>query len=146
MEIVKTKIEDETIGRFIDGMQGMFVKMQEIDNRCMQAAKDISKREFILLVLIGKSSGMIMREVADHLQIPMSTATGIVDKLVEKDYLRRQYSPEDRRIVKVELSSAGKEVYQLVNDSMYIFSKTTLCKFSEEDQEKFIFCLKTVAE
>jgi len=145
MKTKKIEIEDKKIERFIDGMQGMFVKMQEIDNRCMKVAKDVSKREFVLLVLIGKSEGMIMREVADHLQIPMSTATGIVDKLVEKDYLSRQYSTEDRRIVKVELSHAGRKVYQLMNESMYVFCKTTLEKFSDQDQEKFISFLVTAS-
>lgn len=140
------KIETEKTERFIDGLQSMLLKMQEIDNRCMQTSKDISKREFVLVVMVAKNGEMIMREVADHLQIPMSTATGIVDKLVEKDYLKRQYSPEDRRIIKIELSKAGKETYKLMSESMCVFGETILKKFSEEDQEKFISCLLTAGE
>lgn len=146
MEVVRKDVELDKIERFIDGMQGMMLKMQEIDNRCMESAKDITKREFVLVILIGRNGEMIMREIADYLQIPMSTATGIVDKLVEKDYLQRNYSAEDRRIVKVDLSKAGKEVYKLMSESMFVFCEATLCKFSEEDQEKFISCLATAAK
>lgn len=146
MENVKKGIEVEKIERFSDALQGMMLKMQEIDNRCMESAKDITKREFVLVILIGRNGEMIMREIADYLQIPMSTATGIVDKLVEKDYLLRNYSAEDRRIVKVDLSKAGKEVYKLMSESMFVFCEATLCKFSEDDQEKFINCLTTVSK
>lgn len=146
MDKMNKEIAAEKIERFMDSLQGMFLKMQEIDNRCMEAAKDISKREFVLVVLVGKNGEMIMREIADHLSIPMSTATGIVDKLVEKDYLQRNHSSEDRRIVKVDLSSAGKEVFKLMNESMHVFCETTLCKFSDDEQEQFVSYLTTASQ
>lgn len=146
MEQVNQDLGTEKIERFADALQNMMLKMQEIDNRCMESAKDISKREFVLVILIGKKGEMIMREIADHLQIPMSTATGIVDKLVEKDYLQRNYSSEDRRIVKVGLSNAGSSVYKLMSESMFVFCQATLCKFSNEEQEQFISCLNTAGK
>jgi DNA-binding MarR family transcriptional regulator len=135
---VSKDIDTGKIERFIEGLQGMLLKMQEIDNRCLQTSKDISKREFVLVVLIGKMGEMIMSEIADYLQIPMSTATGVVDKLVEKDYVERRFSQEDRRIIKIGLSKAGKNVFNLMSESMMVFGKSTLCKFSDEEQENFI--------
>ena len=123
---------------FIMGLESLILGMQQVDASCLEAYKDVSKKEYTLLVMIGKSESMIMREVADFLQIPVSTATGIIDKLIEKGYVVREYSPEDRRIVIVRLSDEGKSIYLTLKEKLYCYGKALLQEFDDEERSLFI--------
>lgn len=130
--------EKNMIMRFITSMENLILGMQQVDASCMEAYRDVTKREYALLVMMGKADAMIMREVADFLQVPVSTATGIIDKLIDKGYVIREYSPEDRRIIKVKLSEEGKSIYLTLKDKLYFFGKSLLQFFSEDEKETFV--------
>ena len=120
----------------------MLMKMQEVDNTCIEVSKDVSKREFGLIVLLGRHNSLIMKEVSDFMKVPMSTATGIVDKLVSKGYLMRFYSEEDRRVVRIGLSKYGKELFLLMEQMMAFFGQHVLDGFTSEEREQFIFLME----
>ncbi|MFY0654783.1 MAG: MarR family transcriptional regulator [Cyclobacteriaceae bacterium] len=137
-------VEEEKIVRFTEALEMMMMKMQEVDNTCIEVTKDISKRDFSIIVFVGKKEEVIMREIAEYLQIPVSTTTGIVDKLVENGYLSRFHSSTDRRIIKVELSSSGKKSFNLLKTSLYNMANTVLGDLTIEEREQFIGLLEKV--
>jgi DNA-binding MarR family transcriptional regulator len=49
-------------------------------------------------------------EVARHLGITSSTATGLVERLADGGYIRRTHSTEDRRQVLLELKPKGRRM------------------------------------
>lgn len=75
---------------------------------------DVTMPQFKALVLVyGSESGsQRMGHLAASLGVAMSTATGIVDRLVEQGLLVRQEDPEDRRLVVVRLSERGRETIE----------------------------------
>jgi len=137
--------EKEIVDRFIAGMQGIMLGMQKVDNSCMEAFGAISKRDFTLCVMLGQEESMIMREVSEFLGVPMSTATGIVDKLIERGLLVRHYSPEDRRIVMVALSEEGKSIYKMLQESMFRFGCTCLNAFDDQEKETLVSLMEKAA-
>ncbi len=66
-----------------------------------------SKSEIFAMLLIDKRSEITMTELAEYIHAPMSTATGIIDRLVKNGYIKRERSEEDRRIVVLKLSEKG---------------------------------------
>ncbi len=63
-----------------------------------------------LVLTYGAPEGrMRMGQIAQALGVAMSTATGIVERLVEQGFLLREMDPEDRRSVAVRLTSLGRE-------------------------------------
>lgn len=137
--------DQKIVHQFITALQDMMLGMQQIDSSCMEAYKDVSKREFTLLVTLGKTGAMIMREVASLLGIPMSTATGTIDKLIDKGYVVRKNSMEDRRLILIRLSDEGQAIYQMLQDRMSQFGKHILRAFSPEDQLNFVTYLERAA-
>ena len=85
---------------------------------------------------------VVNKEVSDFMKVPMSTATGIVDKLVSKGYLMRFYSEEDRRIVRIGLSKFGQELYDLLEKLMHYFGQHILEGFTSEERDQFIFLME----
>ena len=59
-------------------------------------------KEFQVVIYVCEQETVMMSEIAEKMKIPMSTATGIVDKLVAKNYLQRKLSPSERSIVLIE--------------------------------------------
>jgi DNA-binding MarR family transcriptional regulator len=70
----------------------------------------ISRLELLALLFIDRTGIMTMSSLAQAMTAPMSTVTGIVDRLVKKGLLGRGGSPEDRRIVTVSLTEAGQSL------------------------------------
>ncbi len=138
--------EKDRVERFIHGLEGLMLGMQRVDSTCMEAFGSISKREFGLCIMLGKEKKMIMREVAEFLQVPMSTATGIVDKLIEKGLVNRDYSPEDRRIVMVELSAQGCDIYDMLKEKLFQYGRSVLEEFEPHERDQFIDFMVRAAE
>ena len=66
----------------------------------------------LVLSILEQSSRMTMSVLADSASIPLSTATGIVDRLVEDELVTRRRAKEDRRLVVVELTERGRKLVQ----------------------------------
>lgn len=136
--------KNDKVNRLIEAMQRLILKMQEVDNTCLTLTQDVSKKELALISFIGRQKEVIMTEASDYLEVPMSTATGVVDKLVNKGYLVRHHSQEDRRIVKVGCSAYGKETCNLVQKMVMKMGKTILNDLSDKDQDNLVGLLEKV--
>jgi DNA-binding MarR family transcriptional regulator len=66
----------------------------------------------ILILLAQSEKPMTMRELGAELNVPMSTATRIVDWLVRGGMVERVNDPNDRRVVRVSMSKSGSELYK----------------------------------
>jgi len=145
VEVEVMAVVENKISRFTSALEKMLMKMQEVDNSCVELTKDISKRDFSIIVLVGKREEVIMREIAEFLNIPMSTCTGVVDKLVDKGHLVRFHSDEDRRIIKVSLSKSGRNSFHLLESGLFKLGNTMLGDLSASEQENLIGLLEKVA-
>jgi DNA-binding MarR family transcriptional regulator len=73
-----------------------------------------SKSEIFAMLLIDKRKEITMTELAEYIHSPMSTATGIIDRLVKSGYIKRERSDQDRRIVVLKLAEKGlQEIMRL---------------------------------
>ena len=112
------------------------LKVQETDQSCAEIAglNEISKYDLALVGLIGKKGEVIMREIAEYLDVPFSTATGVVDKLVKKKILKRVNSEIDRRTVKVGLTSKkGVEIFRQFIAFRHRLGEVVLANMDERD-------------
>ena len=70
----------------------------------------LSQFELMALTLSDRPQPVTMGGLAQGMSVPVSTATGIVDRLVKKGLLERGRNDDDRRVVTVCLSAGGKDV------------------------------------
>ena len=139
-------MKKESIVRLGEAFERLIIKMQEVDNFCVELTKDISHMDLSLIGFIGRNGEVIMRQVAEHCDVPLSTATWCVDKLVEKKYLHRFHSQEDRRIVKVALTKKGIGLFQLFQKKKLEMAQRMLENISPDKQEFLIEVLEQVAQ
>src|SRR5579863_5098094 len=86
------------------------------------------------VVFSRQSMPLTMGDLSRILGMPFSTTTRMVDWLVNNSYMQRLPDPEDRRMVRVELTVAGKELYEIMNDLLLERAEQLLHDFSLEER------------
>ena len=72
----------------------------------------ISALDMEILQLVVVEGPKKMKEIGDHFQIKLSTLTSIIDKIERNRLVKRVNSRHDRRVVFLEASPKGKQVYE----------------------------------
>jgi DNA-binding MarR family transcriptional regulator len=68
----------------------------------------LPRSEVLAVLLLQRRGEMTMSELAEDLQAPLSTATGIGSRLVRRGLVSRERHPDDRRVIRVCLTAKGK--------------------------------------
>jgi DNA-binding MarR family transcriptional regulator len=87
-------------------------------------------------VFSRQSVPITMGDLSRILGVPFSTATRTVDWLVNNGYVQRLADPEDRRVVRVELTGVGKELYRAMNDLLLQSTEQVLRNFSMDERKE----------
>jgi DNA-binding MarR family transcriptional regulator len=66
----------------------------------------------IFILLSQNEEPLTMGRLSSELDVPLSTATRIVDGLVQADMVERVDDPSDRRVVRVAMSENGRELFE----------------------------------
>jgi DNA-binding MarR family transcriptional regulator len=72
-------------------------------------AMDYTMPQLKTMFLLFLKGPMRMSDLAADLGVTLATATGLADRLVEKDLVARESEPGDRRVVRCRLSAAGQQ-------------------------------------
>ena len=92
-------------------------------------------RVFQVLDLKGPTN---MGSLSEETAIPMSTLSGIVDKLVKLGFLQRARSVQDRRVVEVLISSDGREAFGYRKAAHESLSRDVLATLDPPEQDEFL--------
>ncbi len=98
------------------------------------------------IVLSRQKEPVTMSELSEALSVPMSTATRVIYWLVESDYVERLPDPDDRRIVRIRLTEAGRELYTTINDFLRQRVEQILSRFTAEERETLVPLLRKVVD
>lgn len=61
-----------------------------------------------ILLVLSEQKQMTMSEISRSINVINSNLTPLVDKLIKLNYLKRQPSKKDRRVVYISLTTSGK--------------------------------------
>jgi DNA-binding MarR family transcriptional regulator len=103
------------------------------------------KQEMTMIEFLGKKRGpMIMSELSDSARLCLSTATGLIDGLVSKGLVMRSRSDEDRRVVQVQLTEEGQNVYEQVLKARLNMVRGMLGALDPAEQEIFVTLFRKI--
>jgi DNA-binding MarR family transcriptional regulator len=72
----------------------------------------VSMTHLHVMWLLEHHSDLTMGHLADMLDVSLSNATGLIDRMEERGFVERVRVPDDRRIVQVRLSPKGREMLE----------------------------------
>ncbi len=69
----------------------------------------------VLNILAGEPAGISQRMLGERLVVDRSNVTGLLDRLEKNDWVRRADDPDDRRVYRVQLTAAGRAIWQKIS-------------------------------
>jgi DNA-binding MarR family transcriptional regulator len=113
---VLAPLDDDPIDRLIVDFRKSIAAMKcAMSDRLVRLG--ISMAQLNILYTLHRSGEMPMSRLADALNVSLSNATGLVDRMEERGFIERTRVPEDRRIVQVRITDDGVRVLE-ANDEM----------------------------
>jgi DNA-binding MarR family transcriptional regulator len=70
----------------------------------------ISMAQLHILYTLQRNGEMPMSRLAELLNVSLSNATGLIDRIEERGYVERTRVPEDRRVVKIRVTPDGSRM------------------------------------
>ena len=119
-------------------------KLHRADKLNSRTATVLNVQEAHALVSIGTCGRMAMSEIADRLQLSLSSMTSVIDKLEKKKFVSRGRQKDDRRVVEVTLTSAGRKFYDYVEEAHVQLTEKFLTALSAGEQDTLLALFRKI--
>jgi len=106
------------------------------------AEMGLTTAQLRVMILMRENPGVTAGELATRLAVTPPTISGIVDRLVKLDLVRREDDESDRRLVRNHLTDAGETACSRLERGVEVFTRRILVELNHEDLEAFIVGLK----
>ncbi len=104
-------IDRELAGRFVESLRAALDVAEEFDGAAAKSSH-LSRQEARILHVLSRREQCSMRAVASAVYRSQSSVTSLIDRLVKKGLVDREYSRSDRRIVEVRLTEHGRAAHE----------------------------------
>jgi DNA-binding MarR family transcriptional regulator len=106
---------------------------------------ELSCQELRVVEHLGDRGPRMMKQLAEFLLLAVNSVTSTVDNLENKGIVRRQRSEQDRRIVHVELTEAGKTASEAATAEKLQLLRSMLAPLTEDEQTIFLVLFRKIA-
>lgn len=106
----------------------------------------ITLQQFLILNLLHKESEPKMTALAHFMGVTTAAMTGVVERLVREGYVVRESQLDDRRIIKVRLTSKGTELVIKVNEQRRKMIINIFGKISATERQDYLRTLIHIKE
>ncbi|QNF31160.1 MarR family transcriptional regulator [Metabacillus sp. FJAT-53654] len=117
-------------------MRHVYKKLRQEMNQVYD--KEMSRNEFFILKTLYEQGSRKSSDLSKMLNVSASHITAVTDSLIEKSWIQRVRSVQDRRIVDLHLTEEGKNTLELFEKKKTDFLLQKFNDFSDQDMENFI--------
>ena len=103
-------------------------------NKQDSCCSEVTLAQCHALVEIGRSENSSLKDLANLINLDISTMSRTVESLVKKEFVFRTPSDTDRRSVDIKLTEKGLELFRDIESKMNYKFKNILNQISLEDQ------------
>ena len=98
------------------------------------------------LRFVAEHPGCKLSDLAEHLGAAPTTASSIVDRLVERGIVLRERPETNRRTIALSLTPAGKDAFALIDAEEKQTMRMMLDALPEESRDEFIRSMTRIAD
>jgi len=139
---------DETLGSWIaltmHSLTNAFAEVLQRQCKHLEKPYTITPPQWATLAWIDAYQVLPVGVLARKLGIDNSVATGIVKRLEVHSLIERVHDQTDRRIVRLSLTSEGREIVHQLNPVVIAFNERSFHGFSQEQQQILLQQLRQI--
>jgi DNA-binding MarR family transcriptional regulator len=99
----------EVIEHIITGFRAALLELRCIGSQRM-LHRGVSMTHFHVMSMLERHGEMTMSRLAEMLDVSLSNATGLMDRMEERGFVERVRVADDRRVVLVRITERGREL------------------------------------
>ena len=96
---------------------------------------DLTMQQLRVLLTLARAPGITTHELSQRLAVSAPTVSGLLDRLAEKGLVERATDPADRRIRRLGVSAAGRDVVESLDTALDQFIWMMQPRLSTDDLE-----------
>ncbi len=120
------------------------VRQIQLFERDQIAIFGYTSSQYYMLLEISKSPNVAMNELSRKLNVAISTATRVIDKLEKKGLIERDRAEADRRVVLVSLTKTGSEILALIQQGVSQYYENIIANVPNGELTTTLECIKTL--
>ncbi|WP_231893471.1 MarR family winged helix-turn-helix transcriptional regulator [Rossellomorea aquimaris] len=140
--------EDQIKNVYIDRLFRVFqVSNRQIQQDMATTLKELKLTgpQFYILSLLSTTDSTKSTELAEQLDVKPSAITVMIDRLLKNKFVTRERDERDRRIVKLALTSEGKEAFEKAKTLRREIFTRYLSYLEEDDVDRFVSIYEKLA-
>lgn len=110
---------------------------------CIDA--ELTLDQFLTLRYIYNRGRCTASELSESFCVNKSATTAITSRLADKQYILRVQDDKDRRVVSLQLSEQGREIYESAADRIHEMLGGFISQFSQEEIDQFLNSFERLA-
>ena len=134
----------------LDGILGFHIRLAHgaVYRHFTETFADLglTQKQSAVLWVVGDHPGISQIEVGGRLRMDRATTMTIVNRLQERDYLRRERSEQDGRKQALHLTDEGKDALVRARACIAEHEAWLKGRFTEEETEKLVEMLSRIHE
>ena len=107
---------------------------------------DLTYNQYKMLLTIYDKGNCTLNVLARELRIAMSSASGMVDRLVNQGFVYRTVDEDNRRQVMIYTTEKGEELIRELRHGIVENYRTLLERLPPRDQERLVAAFESLAE
>lgn len=119
---------EEILFEYVDKIK-VLIAPETWENRLL----DCSKNELLIMLLLYRSGEVNMTQIAEYINVPLNTATGIVARMEKKELILRTRSVEDKRVVTITFAKRGREQVQEIWKEFMFYGQRIMEELTGEE-------------
>ncbi len=107
---------------------------------------DLHVNDVGLLVMISGTETWSVRKIAQSLGAPISTISSALDRLEQRDLIRRERLPGDRRVVHISMTTTGDRLVAKIRTNQVETCRSMLTRLDGSDRKALIRLVTLLAQ
>jgi DNA-binding MarR family transcriptional regulator len=128
--------------QFVEAFDGLIRRVIVPNSHKAVQKLQMGPQDVRALVWLGRRENCLMTDFAKGVGIPLSTATHLANRLVEKRVMLRERSERDRRVVVIGLSALGRKLDAHFFQLKLSQSQTLLARLQPGEQQQLVTLLQ----
>ena len=108
--------------------------------------QNINRSEFIALISISGNEKKSMSDLCRDVDLKSGSLTTLIDNLIEKGYVKREFDKSDRRKILVQLTIKGKNFTKIIKKSFEDNTFGKIEKLSAKDIKNLFEAVDIIKE
>ncbi|MBA2123414.1 hypothetical protein B9J78_00475 [bacterium Unc6] len=141
-------MKKEEVSRFIsqlDDLLPTLIKHFQISNPYKLFRVKITLQQYLTLNALAKSGKCMVSELSKTMNVALSTMTELINRLAKRGFICKNRDIKDNRIVWVNLTNKGQEIFHSMTKKKQKHISDILGKLVHIERQTLIDILKTVS-